>query len=88
VSTTIADSCSKNKCNTVICFHAHLVQLGAYDVDELLFGPVGHTHTGVDQDHGVHNHLGDSRDFATLAVSNFNSLLSSRLGDVGFVPGV
>jgi hypothetical protein len=80
MSTTIADSCSKNKCNTIISFHAHMVLLGIWDVDELLFGPVGHTHMGVDQDHGVHNALGQYRDFATLAVhSAFCIITHSRL---------
>jgi hypothetical protein len=65
----ISDSCSKNKNNTVIAFYGHVLIWKWYTVIRMLFGPVGHTHTGVDQEHGTHNHLGDTRSFGTLAVT-------------------
>ena len=32
-----------------------MVSRGWYDVVELYYGPVGHTHNGVDADHKIHN---------------------------------
>ena len=56
----IADNCSENKNNIIYAYVCHLVALGWYDTVDLLFGPVGHTHNGVDAVHHVHNDkLGD-----------------------------
>jgi hypothetical protein len=70
----VADNCSENKNNTVFAFFAHLVHMKWYDSIELLFGPVGHTHNGVDQDHGVHNPLFKEHESATLVVRLFSFL--------------
>ena len=43
----IADNCSENKNNTLLAFANDLVMRGWYDEVQLLFGPVGHTHTLV-----------------------------------------
>lgn len=66
----LADSASLNKCNTAFAFFAHLVLLHWYAVVLLLFGPVGHTHAGVDQDHSVHNGMRKQRNFGSFAVLN------------------
>jgi hypothetical protein len=56
----IADNCSENKNNTIYAYVCHLVAMGWYDTVDLLFGPVGHTHNGVDANHHIHNDkLGD-----------------------------
>jgi hypothetical protein len=51
----IADSASENKGNTIFAYYADMVDAGWYDSVELLFGPVGHTHNGVDAVHKIHN---------------------------------
>jgi hypothetical protein len=51
----IADSAGENKNNTVLAYFTDLVDNGWFDVVELLFGPVGHTHNGVDATHKIHN---------------------------------
>ena len=51
----IADNCSDNKNNTLLCYICHLVQLGWFDSIELLFGEVGHTHNGIDGTHYILN---------------------------------
>ena len=51
----VGDNCAENKNNTIFAGLQHLILLGWFDHVELLFGPVGHTHNGVDQVHGIHN---------------------------------
>ncbi len=51
----IADSASENKNNTLFAYLTDLVGNGWFDEVELLFGPVGHTHNGVDALHKIHN---------------------------------
>ena len=51
----VADNCAENKNNTIFAGLQHMVLLNWFDEVELLFGPVGHTHNGVDQVHGIHN---------------------------------
>ena len=51
----IADSASENKNNVLFAYCTDLVENGWYDSVELLFGPVGHTHNGVDSTHKIHN---------------------------------
>jgi len=53
----IADSCSQNKNNTLLAFCTHLIIKNWFDSIELLFGPVGHTHNGVDHQHQIHNEI-------------------------------
>ena len=51
----IADSASENKNNTLFAYCTDLVENKWFDEIELLFGPVGHTHNGVDAAHKIHN---------------------------------
>ena len=51
----IADSASENKNNETFAYYADLVDAKWFDSVELLFGPVGHTHNGVDAVHKIHN---------------------------------
>ena len=51
----IADSASENKNNEVFAYYSDMVAAGWFDTVELLFGPVGHTHNGVDAVHKIHN---------------------------------
>ena len=53
--TVIADSASENKNNTILAYYSDMVASGWFDEVELLFGPVGHTHNGVDATHKIHN---------------------------------
>jgi hypothetical protein len=63
----IFDNASDNKNNVNLAFASHLVMRGWYDEVEILFGPVGHTHNGIDAVHKIHNQ-GLGRYFcATLA---------------------
>ena len=52
----IADNCSENR-NYTTCMKwaSEVVAAGWFDSVQFLFGPVGHTHNGVDAIHGVHN---------------------------------
>jgi hypothetical protein len=54
-ATFIADSASENKNNTLFAYCTDLIDNGWFDEILLLFGPVGHTHNGVDATHKVHN---------------------------------
>ena len=63
----IADNYSENKNNTMFAFCTHLILEGVYDEVEMLFGPVGHTHNGVDQKHDTHNNSLGSFTNADLA---------------------
>ena len=51
----IADSASENKNNVLFAYCADLVENKWYDSVDLVFGPVGHTHNGVDATHKIHN---------------------------------
>ena len=51
----IADSASENKNNILFAYLTDLVENKWFDEVELLFGPVGHTHNGVDACHKIHN---------------------------------
>ena len=53
--TVIADSASENKNNILLTYYTDMVVNGWFDSVELLFGPVGHTHNGVDATHKIHN---------------------------------
>lgn len=53
--TIIADSASENKNNILFTYYTDMVVNGWFDSIELLFGPVGHTHNGVDATHKIHN---------------------------------
>jgi len=56
----IADSASDQKNNELLAYCTELVQVGWFDSIELLYGPVGHTHNGVDATHKIHNqHVGE-----------------------------
>jgi len=90
----IADNYSENRNYLVTgAYAAELVAAGWFDSVEMLFGPVGHTHNGVDAVHSVHNtrllltpctYLGDLLEkfanswFSTLLYS-CNTLQSSVL---------
>jgi hypothetical protein len=62
----VADNCSENKNNTLLAFASHLVMLGWYDEIEIVFGPVGHTHNGVDAQHQIHNEILGNKTSATF----------------------
>ena len=51
----IQDSASENKNNWLLAYCTELVEEGWFDEVELLYGPVGHTHNGVDAAHKIHN---------------------------------
>ena len=51
----IADSASENKNNILFAYVTDLVENKWFDEVELVFGPVGHTHNGVDACHKIHN---------------------------------
>ena len=63
----IGDNYSENKNNIVLKFWADVVICGWFDEVLILYGPVGHTHFWIDQDHGVHN----------------NELCNNTAGDLG-----
>lgn len=49
----IGDNYSENKSNVNLDFCSELVLRGWFEEVQLLFGPVGHTHNGVDAEHKV-----------------------------------
>jgi hypothetical protein len=51
----IGDNYSENKNNEDFAFASELIAHGWYDEVELYYGPVGHTHNGVDAQHKIHN---------------------------------
>jgi hypothetical protein len=51
----IGDNFAENKSNEDFAFASELVARGWYDQVELYYGPVGHTHNGVDAQHKIHN---------------------------------
>src|SRR4051794_33614540 len=48
-------------------FCSHIIHLGWFDIIELMFGPVGHTHNGNDATHNVHNTRAGNVNSVTLA---------------------
>ena len=50
-----ADNYSENKNSDVLLFASELVWRGWYDIIDIEFGPVGHTHNGSDAVHKIHN---------------------------------
>ena len=56
----IADSASDNKNNDLFAYCHLLVTAGWFDEVNLVFGPVGHTHNGVDSTHHVLNDVAGS----------------------------
>jgi hypothetical protein len=75
--TIVADSASENKNNVLFAYCTDMVDNGWFDEIILLFGPVGHTHNGVDATHKVHNQnvagcvSGDLGHFAQNYVKGF-----------------
>jgi hypothetical protein len=53
----IADSFSENKNNTLFAFASDLVLRRWYDKIDFFYGPVGHTHSGGDVPHRIHNEV-------------------------------
>lgn len=53
----IADNASENKNMTLLAFDHDLVYHGWYDEVIRLYGPVGHTHNGIDGNHQIHNEV-------------------------------
>jgi hypothetical protein len=53
----IADNASENKNNVLFVFCSELVLRGWFRSVSMLFGPVGHTHNGIDAYHFCHNQL-------------------------------
>jgi hypothetical protein len=53
----IGDNCAENKNNINFAFVSEVVMAGWYDEVMLLFGPVGHTHNGIDANHRIHNRV-------------------------------
>lgn len=51
----IGDNFAENKNNVNYDFLCELVWRGWFDEVQMLFGPVGHTHNGVDAQHNIHN---------------------------------
>ncbi len=51
----IADNYSENKNKTMLAWAQDMVERKWFDSVEFLFGPVGHTHNGVDATHEKHN---------------------------------
>jgi hypothetical protein len=53
----IGDNFGENKNDTNLAFFSEMIQAGFYDEVQMLFGPVGHTHNGVDRCHNTHNNV-------------------------------
>jgi hypothetical protein len=53
----IADNASENKNNEMFAFCTELVMRGWFRNVTMLFGPVGHTHNGIDGYHFTHNQV-------------------------------
>ena len=62
----MCDNASDQKNNDVLCFLAELIYAGWYDTARILYGPVGHTHTGRDSRHHILNDLIGSQYAMTL----------------------
>ena len=45
----------RNQNNEVFAYYSDMVAAGWFDSVELRFGPVGHTHNGMDAVHKIHN---------------------------------
>lgn len=62
----IGDNYGENKNNINLDFICELVGRGWFDEVQLLFGPVGHTHNGIDATHKIHNDNCGTRVAGTL----------------------
>ena len=51
----IGDNFAENKNNVILAWASDLILHGWYDTIDFLFGPVGHTHNGIDAKHRTHN---------------------------------
>ena len=51
----------------MFAFCSDLIWRGWYDIVEMYFGPVGHTHNGRDSTHFVHNQIASNNAVVTLA---------------------
>jgi hypothetical protein len=67
----IFDNASDNKNNINLAFASHLIAKGWYDEIQILYGPVGHTHNGIDAAHKIHNQ-GLGRYFSSTLVEWVN----------------
>ena len=76
--TLVADSASENKNNTLLAYCTDMVDNGWYDEIVLVFGPVGHTHNGVDATHKVHNQNVGGNFPVIWATSSRTTLRASR----------
>jgi hypothetical protein len=56
----IGDNFAENKNAEIFAWATEVVQEGWYDSVEFYFGPVGHTHNGVDAEHHIHNNRAGS----------------------------
>ena len=67
----IGDNYSENKNNINLAFASEMVANGWYDTIQFLYGPVGHTHNGIDRKHKDHNQTVGQFASPTLAVYFF-----------------
>jgi hypothetical protein len=51
----IGDNYSENKNNINLAWASEMIMMGWYDKVDFLYGPVGHTHNGIDMCHKTHN---------------------------------
>jgi hypothetical protein len=78
----VADNYSENKNNELLAWASELIAEGLYDEVQLVYGPVGHTHNGVDAVHETHNNKvgnqtsGDLGEFVHNFVWGFPTELS------------
>ena len=85
--TIVADSASENKNNFLFAYLVNVVQAGWFDEIELVYGPVGHTHNGVDACHKIHNE-DTGRYFAAdigAYVSNYKKAYTRRIPKASFL---
>jgi hypothetical protein len=68
----IADNYSENKNNTLLAWMSDLVANKWFDDVECLFGEVGHTHSGDDATHNIHNNPCGNHESADLGQFIFN----------------
>ena len=64
-----ADNYCENKNSEVLFFASELVWRGWYDIIDVEYGPVGHTHNGSDAVHKIHNVVCGS--FVSLTLGQF-----------------
>jgi hypothetical protein len=75
----IVDNYSENRCYNNFSFLTEVVMSGWFDTVELLYGPVGHTHNGIDAMHHIHNTQVGKYFAGTLAdwINNFRHAFKS-----------